>query len=78
MITRVGKLEQGEILHWRSIFTRYTALEKNPTAYSAAETEQIIMAYNNFLASIYAQFPIDETEPLSVCQWTGLITTGEE
>jgi hypothetical protein len=45
VLTLIAKLSDEDLRRWRMVSARRNALESNPRAYSATESEQIWMAY---------------------------------
>ena len=70
--TRIGKVPASELDRLRAGFTRRQALELNPRAYSATESEQILMALARIDVEIIAMFDIDELRT-----WRFSILTGD-
>ena len=53
----VGRLDQEDATRWLMAASRYGAVEMNPSAYSARETEEIVIGYHTLLREFERRYP---------------------
>lgn len=74
----LGKLGSEDLARWQAINSRRLGLEENPTAYSANETETIILANFRFRGEISERFEVDDTREWVISPYTGTIYYEED
>ena len=55
----IATLSPEDLERFNAVGLRATALEKNPTAYSQAETESIIMAHRRCMKDLLIRYEVD-------------------
>lgn len=73
-----GVLGSEDLSRWQVIHGRRMAVEANPTAYSANETEAAIVAAFRFRGEIVGRFEIDDTREWVISPYTGTIYYEED
>ncbi len=67
-------LDSEDLNRFTAVELRVAALERNPTAYSQAETETIIMAYRRCAKDILVRYNIDLSREWQIDVWGGVVT----
>lgn len=78
MIEIIGKLSGEDLQRFRAVEVRRRALERNPDAYSAAETEQIVLSEIRMDAEIADRHAIDPRRHWMVSAVDGTVAYGKE
>lgn len=68
-----GTLTEEDLTRWRQACGQFQALEMNPRAYSAQETEGILMRYYRIFGEINKEYDIPKGTLISVAPTTGQI-----
>ena len=68
-----GTLSEEDLTHWRQVCGQFQALEMNPRAYSAQETEGILMRYYRTFGDIHKRYSVPEGTLISIAPTTGQI-----
>lgn len=71
MIEVIGKLSQEDLNRLRAVRLKRMAVETNPRAYSARETEQVYFDDARLIGEICERYGIDGTRTFVVSQYTG-------
>ncbi len=71
MIEVIGKLSQEDLNRLRATRCKRIAVENNPRAYSARETEQIYIDDARLIGEFCERYSIDGTRPFVVSQYSG-------
>ena len=66
-----GKLTEEDLTRWRQVCGQFQALELNPRAYSAQETEAILMRYYRMFGEVYERYNIPEEQVIRIAPTTG-------
>ena len=69
----LGVLEEEDLTRWRQACGQFQALEMNPLAYSAQETEGILMRYYRLIGEIHEKFNVPEGETIQIAPTTGQV-----
>lgn len=73
-----GRLEGEDLVRYRAVDVKRQALERNPGAYSAMETEQIVMAEVRMQAEISERFGLDPSRAWMCSPIDGVVFYGKE
>ncbi len=71
MVEVIGKLSQEDLNRLRVVRAKKFAVEKNPGAYSARETEQAVLDDMRIIGEICQTYSIDGTRAFVIQQFTG-------
>ncbi len=71
MVEIIGKLQPEDLTRIRVVRAKKLAVERNPNAYSARETEQAILDDMRAIGEICQNYGIDGTRAFVIQQFTG-------
>ncbi len=71
MITKLVKISDDDLREIRAVGNKHDALQSNPTAYSAAESEQIYADYHYRVGKLFIDYHIDGTVDWRISLFTG-------
>lgn len=76
--TELGRIPTNDLDRFRAIAVRRRSWESNPSAYSATEGEQILMAMLRADAELVVMFDIDETRTWQFSSLNGVVYYEDE
>lgn len=68
-----GTLNEEDLTRWRQVTAQYQALEMNPRAYSAQETEAVLLRYYRMFGEIHKTQGIPQGDIIEISPTTGQI-----
>lgn len=78
MLTITDRLTDEDLAAYQRVDARQRAVEINPRAFTAEETETAILAWYEFCSSITRRYEVDESESWSISPTDGTIYYGTD
>jgi len=69
----IGRLNGDDLLRWRKLVARDTAIHIHPPHWSREEICHHLLESQRFRAEVAARFEVDDTRSWRISAWTGVI-----
>lgn len=74
---QLAQLDREDFTRFQIANAKRAAIAVNPAAYSATETEQVLLAFARLMSDLIARYNLDDALDWEVSEYTGLIWVGE-